>query len=236
MLLSWKLESKSFINKMSKFSHHCLSFGSYFDHSYFFLLCDFFFPSSICPVCLQLKFQASRRPGCGLTQQPGRTLHAENPFFSLRYRVHADPAPNSSVGLEDPHLPRTDNLVNCQQMRLERARQERKSAWAGTSWWMELWKCHSLPHVGPSWVKGTHHTLKCWGTRSLVFIIHKKWSPCISDICRALQPLMRWGNQAMPLPSGPQLCLFEYVIIRLHKALWGSVPRVHYTLENVKIL
>lgn len=117
MLLSWKPESKSFINKMSKSSHHCLSFGSYFDHSFFFIMW-FFSPKSICPVCLQLKFQASRRPGCGLTQQPGRTLHAENPFFSLRYRVHADPAPNSSVGLEDPHLPHPDNLVNCQQMRL----------------------------------------------------------------------------------------------------------------------
>lgn len=39
------------------------------------------------------------------------------PYFP-GYWVHADPPPDNSVGLEDPHLPYTDNLVNCQQMRL----------------------------------------------------------------------------------------------------------------------
>lgn len=63
-------------------------------------------------------------------------------------------------------------------------------------------KCqsHSLPRVGLSHA-GRGSALP-WNTEQLgawlAFIIHKKWSQCISDICKALQLLMRWGKRSVP--------------------------------------
>lgn len=143
------------------------------------------------------------------------------------------------------HLPYTDSLANCQQRRCKEIQTGEWQTWVNQLGQGPRGECssgNSTANVTPypmevsAGRRGIHPTLKRWRTESLIFIIHKKWSLCISDIFRALQPLMRWGKWAMLLPSGPQVCLFEYVIIRPHEPLWGSMPRVHYTPENVKIL
>lgn len=207
------------------------------------LLCDFFFSiislfcllpnkiPSIQETCIQLNLAAWKHTAHWKTVLP--PAPPPSGFWA-----HADPPPNSSVGLEDPRLPYADSLVNCQQRRLREIQTGEWQTWVSLLGQGPHGECSSEnqdANVTPYPVEvsagrgGIHPTLKRWRTESLIFIIHKKWSLRISDIFRTLQPLMRWGKWAMPLPSGPQVCLFEYVIIRTHEPLWGSMPRVHYT-------
>lgn len=61
-------------------------------------------------------------------------------------------------------------------------------------------KCHSLP---PRWSQLSRWVSALpWATEQLgawiLFIIRKKWSQCISDICRVLQTLMRVEKRSVP--------------------------------------
>lgn len=200
--------------------------------------------SKIAPAFFQLQLQVLERFIYNLTiWKAAQYLKC---IFSLRLWDPQDTFPDNSPSAlwsSSPLICR--QACQCQQIRITvqlkhgGAVSGGKSALARITWWIQwrqLWAANVSPTSCLLQVSAEQVGVQVpWATEQLgawrIFIIHKKWS--ISDIWKALQPLMRWGKRSVPRWPPPR-CI--YLNVWSSDCTPLSVPRVHYTLENVKIL